>query len=608
MRKISTLIWITLLAVISGGLSAQVFSPADGSKVENPTEYFQGDLSGFQISPSGKGVAFLRYQDDRWVLFWDNINGGRETRVSKSEESNVVDFRWVGDDALVYATGQGPEGTELHRFEVFSGAHNRLTSTAVRIKFLDSHYYSSGTVILMCDKDDVTSTKAYSIQPGMRELNHIASGYGVNWIEGFGTGATYYIQKTEEGSQFINCSLKSGQKLGVVKGLCTLKGLTMASKSEEQVYMLSDLNRNSNALVKMNMADGTETEVVYEANGAIITKVLFASATSKPLVVWYDGVEGGFQALDEGFEPTLTSITQKLPTLHGFDIVHSDLSGNVWIVSVVSPDYGRVYYHYNVANRELKSFGKFEISDEIRPVSELIPVGNDNLLVRFYAPSEVTSKTMTVLVFRNSPWAPRVVGAMDVLVQRLVREGMLVAEVDLAYSVVSRKKLLYSGYDQMVDRVIDQVPVIQKLMTSNFGVEQRMMSVIGEGIGCRAALRVAAAHTSIVLRSALIDATPELSGYMVAQFPIEKDTKEYVMGYGDSKQELSLQYIAREPIFVYGGNKSFYFTSNIEPALKKFTQGGKAPESFVVGSGFGTHFSYRVLKGMSGKLSNYFKN
>ena len=607
MQKISVVFWLGLLLAFGKIVSAQVLAPADGRKTEEPKEYFQGDLTDFQVSPSGKGVAFLKYENNRWVLYWDNINGGRETRVSKSDEANVVDFRWVGDDALIYSIGEGEIGTELHRYETFNKAYNRLTSTPVWIKFLDSHYYSSGTTLLIRNVDDVTSAKAYSILPGKRELTHIASGHGVSWVEGFGNGATYYIQKTEDGGQFVNCMLNGGEKLGAFKGLCSMKGLALASKSESLVYVLSDLNRNCNALVKMNMRDGSETEVVYERDQAMITKVLFSSSTYKPLVVWYNGVEQGFQAIDKGFEGTLASITEKMPTLFGFDIVHSDLSGNVWIVSAINPGGGRSYYHYNVANRELTAFGIAKIASQISPVSELLPIGDDKMLVRVYVPAEVTSKSHGVLVFRDAPWLPSIAGGMDALIQRLVQDGFVVADVDLGYSEVSRKKMLFSGYDQLVDRMIDQIPSIHKSLMGNHGLPQGMLSVIGEGIGCRAALRVTAAHTSIVLRGVFIDAAPELKGYLLSQFPIERETRDYVMGYGESAKSSQIQYIAREPLFVYGTVKGVYYSSNIEPALKSLTQGGKSPESFLVSNGFGSHISSKVLDGIGDKLGDYLK-
>lgn len=607
MRKISVVFWIGLLMAFGKVVSAQVFAPTDGRKIEEPKEYFTGDLTDFQVSPSGKGIAYLKYDNNRWVLYWDNINGGRETRVSKTEQANVVEYRWVGDDALVYSVGEGEIGSELHRYETFNKSYNRLTSTPVWIKFLDSHYYSSGTTLLIRSADDVTSTKAYSILPGTRELKQIASGHGVNWVEGFGSGGTFYIQKTEEGSQFVNCSLNNGEKMGVIPGLCSLKGLALASKSDASVYALSDLNRNCSALVKMNMRDGSETEVLFEPKQSMITKVLFSSATSKPLVVWYDGIEQGFQALDSGFEATLSSITEKMPTLHGFDIVHSDLSGNVWIVSAVNPGGGRLYYHYNVANLELTAFGNAKVASQIIPVSELLPIGDDKLLVRVYMPEEVTSKSLGVLVFRDAPWQPSIAGGMDALIQSLVQGGMVVAEIDLGYSEVSRKKLLFSGYDQLVDRMIDQIPVIQKSLLSNYGLTKGMLSVIGEGIGCRAALRVTAAHTSIVLRSVYIDAAPELKGYLMTQFPIEKETRDYVLGHGDSSRSIQIQYIAREPLFVYGTAKGVYYSSNVEPALKELTQGGKSPESLLVGSGFGNHISSKVVEGIGDKLIAYLR-
>jgi len=607
MRKTLPLVWIALIMVITGEFSAQVFTPTDGSKVEQAQEYFKGELTDFQVSPSGKGVAYLKYETNRWVLFWDNINGGRETRVSKPEEPNVVDYRWVGDDAIVYSTGEGVIGSELYRYDTFAKSYSRLTSTPVLIKFLDSHHYNNGTTVIIRTASDASSAKAYSILPGMRELKHIASATGVNWVEGFGTGATFYIEKADDGVRFINSSLEAGEKLGVVKGLCDIRGLALAGKSKDDVYALSDLNRNTSALVKMNIRDGLEKEVVFERSSSSVSKVLFSSSKSVPLLVWFDGPEPGFEVVSEEFKPTLASIISKLPSTNGFDVVHSDLAENVWILSVVNSAGARVYFHYNVDNRELKQFGKQQVASEwIAPVNDFILIDNgDKILVRYYTPSEMNSKSLGILVFRDTPWNASEIGAMDALIQSLVQQGFVIAEIDLAYSELSRKKLVHAGYDQLVDRAVNQIPMIQKLMISNFGLTEGVLSVIGEGIGCRAALRVTAKHSSSVLRCVLIDAAPESAAFMNAQFPVELNTKAFVLGYGDGSPIMSLQYIAREPLFVYSMPKGSTYTSLIEPAIQKFIQDGKSPESYLVGSGFGDHFSAGIVRALSDKIAGY---
>jgi hypothetical protein len=109
------------------------------------------------------------------------------------------------------------------------------------------------------------------------------------------------------------------------------------------------------------------------------------------------------------------------------------------------------------------------------------------------------------------------------------------------------------------------------------------------------------------MRSVFIDAAPELKGYLMSQFPLERETREYVMGYGESSKTLQIQYIAREPLFVYGTVKGAYYSNNIEPALKKLSQGGKSPESLLVGSGFGSHISSKVVEGIGDKLIAYLK-
>jgi hypothetical protein len=70
---------------------------------------------------------------------------------------------------------------------------------------------------------------------------------------------------------------------------------------------------------------------------------------------------------------------------------------------------------------------------------------------------------------------------------------------------------------------------------------------------------------------------------------------------------MPIQYTAREPLFVFGTVEGAYYSSNIEPALKKLAHGGKAPESFMVGSGFGSHISSSVVKSVSDKLVYYLK-
>lgn len=607
MRKLVALGTVILTLFIQI-VSAQVLVPADGRKPEETKEFFTGELTGFQLAPSAKGIAYLKYEGNKWVLYWDNIYGGRETRVSAADQPNVVDFRWVGDDALVYSIGEGVRGTELHRFETFTKAHNRLTSTPVWIKFLDSHCYSNGATLIIRDANDVVSAKAYAIQPGSRELKHIASGHGVNWVDGIGNGATYFMKRSEESTQFVRCSLLAGEKLGSVRGLCSLKGLALASKTDNVAYMLSDLNRENVALVKMDMSTGIEKEIIYERKGSTISKVLFSFVTGQPIMVWYDGVEQGYESIDADFTPVLSAILERMPSTYGFDVVHSDLTANVWLVSVMNAEGGKSYFHYNVANRELKAFGKPVDGAVVAATTELMPTSNgDNLLVRFYAPEEVTSKSMGVLVFRDAPWNSKQPGAIDALIQALVKDGYVVADVDLSYSELSRKKLVHSGYDQLIDRVLEQIPSIQKVMTSNFSLSNGVMAVLGEGIGCRAALRVCAAHTSLVLRCVLVHPAPELKPYVLSQFPIEMDTKEYVMGYGDAAQIISTPYVAREPLFVYASSQGTYFEENVNPVVKMFMQAGRSPESYLVGSGMNQNFSASTVQKLSGKVAEYLR-
>jgi hypothetical protein len=144
-------------------------------------------------------------------------------------------------------------------------------------------------------------------------------------------------------------------------------------------------------------------------------------------------------------------------------------------------------------------------------------------------------------------------------------------------------------------------------MMGNFNLANGVIAVMGEGIGCRAALRVCEAHTSIVLRSVLIHPSPELKPYVMAQFPIEMYTKEYVMGFGDAAQMISTPYVAREPLFVYASSQGTYFDENVNPVVKKFIQAGRSPESYMVGSGLNQNFSSSTVQKLSDKVVEYLR-
>jgi hypothetical protein len=111
-----------------------------------------------------------------------------------------------------------------------------------------------------------------------------------------------------------------------------------------------------------------------------------------------------------------------------------------------------------------------------------------------------------------------------------------------------------------------------------------------------------------VLRSAFINAAPEFKGYLLSQYPIERNTKDFVMGYGDGNQDVTIPYIARSPLFIYESSSSKAFTNSIEPAIKKFTQEGRSPESLIVGSGLGENISRASLKLAGDKLVEYLRN
>ena len=75
------------------------------------------EVAGFEISPDGNYLAYLKPYENRLNVFVKKIGEEKEVRLTSSKDRSITNFFWKGSNRIVYSQDKG--GNEnFHLFSV----------------------------------------------------------------------------------------------------------------------------------------------------------------------------------------------------------------------------------------------------------------------------------------------------------------------------------------------------------------------------------------------------------------------------------------------------------------------------------------------------------
>jgi dipeptidyl aminopeptidase/acylaminoacyl peptidase len=399
------------------------------------------DRSAFQLSPDGKHLAFLAPYQSRKNIFVQKL-GSEEVakRITAVTDRDLSSFFWANNNQLVYIRDNGGD-ENFHLFAVSKdGASERdLTPfDGVRVNIIDDLEEDDQHLIIGMNKrtPQVFDPYRLNIETGDFELLAENPGNITSWItdhEGKlriaiatdGVNSSILYRKTEDDE--FRVVLETNFKQTVYPMYFDFDG-------KEEVYALSNLGRDKTAVVKMDITNGKELEVIYEHPEVDVSYMSYSRKRKKPTTISYVTWKRSYKFVDEQVEGLYKRLEQELKNVE-IVLTSTTKEEDKFIIRTYSDRSLGAYYFYDREKDDLSKIA--EVSpwlneNDLAQMKAIEYKSRDGLRIHGYLtlPKGVEAKNLPVVVNpHGGPWA-RDVWTFNPEVQFLANRGYAVLQMN----------------------------------------------------------------------------------------------------------------------------------------------------------------------------------
>ncbi len=315
------------------------------------------EKTAFMLSPNGEYFSYMAPYESRLNVFVQKIGAEEAVRITSETERDIAGYLWANNNRILFLkdTG-GDENFHLYGVNIDGSDLKGLTVfEKVRTTLIDELEDIEDEVIVGLNKRNPTVFDPYRLNIVTGELTLLAENPGniMGWmtdhdgklriaVASDGVNTTYLYRNTEEDefAPVLTTSFKEA-----VNPLIFTFDNTM-------VYALSNLERDKLALVTFDIANGKESEILFETEEADLTGMVYSKKDKKLLAVnWYtDKRKESF--FDAEYEAMMNKLKEKLPGIE-VRIASENKAEDKFMIRTFSDKTEGEYYFYNKETDEL---------------------------------------------------------------------------------------------------------------------------------------------------------------------------------------------------------------------------------------------------------------
>jgi dipeptidyl aminopeptidase/acylaminoacyl peptidase len=428
------------------------------------------EKTAFQLSPNGEYFSYLAPWESRLNVFVQKTGADSAIRITSETERDIAGYLWKGNERLLFLKDTGgdenfhlygvnADGSELKGLTVFE---------KVRTTFIDDLKEDEDEVIVGLNKRDATVFDPYRLNVLTGEMTMLAENPGniMGWmtdhegklriaITSDGVNNTILYRDTEE--EDFRPVLTTSFKETVSPVLFTF--------DNKMVYALSNLERDKTALVKFDVANGQEAEVLFETQEADIEGVDYSRKDKKLLSVTWTTDKDKMHFFDAEAEAMQKELEEKLP---GYEVSvgSHNKAENKFMIRTYSDRTRGAYYFYDKETKDLTKLAELSpwLNEEhLCDMQSISYTSRDGLTIQGYLtlPLGYEPKELPVVVNpHGGPWA-RDYWGFNPEVQFLANNGYAVLQMNFRGSTGFGKEFWEASFKQwgrtMQDDITDGV-------------------------------------------------------------------------------------------------------------------------------------------------------
>ena len=423
-----------------------------------------------RLSPDGTHIGFLQPWKNRLNIFVQKIGEDTPQRITSATLRDIAGYFWVNNSRLAYIQDTGGD----ENFKLFavnkdgSEPVNLTPFDDVRVEIIDDLEDIEDELIIGLNKRDARVFDAYRIHIKTGHLDMIAKNPGniSRWMtdndgrlriatttDGVNTGILYRETEEQDFRQIMTTNFKE-----------TLSPLYFTFDNTF-IYAASNLGRDKEAIVKYDIANNKELEVLYQHNDVDVSGLLRSKKRKVITGVTFFTDYRHYHFFDETREAIQDDLEIKLP---GYEVSLASVSKDEQhlLVKTNSDKTRGAYYYYQVDTKELTEL--VEISPWLREeeMATMYPVtyqARDELAVPGYLtvpPGKAPENLPVVVNPHGGPWV-RDHWGFNAEVQFLANRGYAVFQMNYRGSTGYGREYWERGFKEwgksMQDDITDGV-------------------------------------------------------------------------------------------------------------------------------------------------------
>jgi len=427
------------------------------------------DKTAYRISPDGKFVSHTEPFERRMNVFVesrDEIGKGKAVRVTSETERDMGGYWWKNNDCIVYVRDFGGD-ENFHLFAVNRDGTNQRDLTpfeGVRVEVVDELEDFDNEILIGMNKRNPEVFDVYRMNVMTGEMRMVAENPGsvTQWVTDHtgairiamvsdGVNTTFLYRETEEMPFREVLTLHFKESLGPL----------FFTFDNTQIYATSNLGRDRSAIVKYDIANAKEVEVIFEHPTVDVDGMSFSNKRKVLTTINYTDWKTEREYLDDKTRTLYERLAAKLP---GFQLLISAHTKDeeTFIVRTYSDVTLGSFYLYDFANDKLDKLADVSPwlpSQLLSPMKPISYKTRDGLTIHGYLtlPKGKEAKNLPIVVNpHGGPWV-RDTWTYNPEVQFLASRGYAVLQVNYRGSTGYGRKFWEASFKQWGKKMQDDV-------------------------------------------------------------------------------------------------------------------------------------------------------
>ncbi len=424
----------------------------------------------YQVSPNGKYISYLAPHNERLNIFIQELGSDNAARITNVTTRDIPSYLWGNDNTILYARDNAGD-ENYHLFSVDINGNNLKDLTPfenVRVNLVDELEDSKNEILIEMNKRNPEIFDVYRLNFETGEMEMTAqnpgnvSGWGTDHdgkiriamtTDGVNTGIMYRDTEQDEFKTILTTDFK--------ENLSPL----FFTFDNKYIYASSNLGRDKSAIVKYDIKNNKELEVLYEHPDVDVSMLGYSKKRKVLTSIIYTTWKREKVFLDDIIKNIYERLEAELP---GYDIVIIDIDDDehIYMIRTYSDRSLGAHYYFDARTGVLTKISEVSPWIKEEEMAEMKPVkytSRDGLEINGYLslPRGVEHKNLPVVVNpHGGPWV-RDVWGFNPEVQFLVNRGYAVLQMNYRGSIGYGRKFWEISFKQwgrtMQDDITDGV-------------------------------------------------------------------------------------------------------------------------------------------------------